>query len=159
MSTQSEAVDFALAAYHQDGDWRLDELAHDLLDDFDTLVAALHRFPADGGALGIVAVDEDFFLLLRSDGLQTRLLLSDVTAADEWELAAAAVEHLGLPEPDDDEDSAPAGDLGLVADWGLSAAEMGSLLDEDLYPDETLAGIATHLGFGDLFDDLVFVNE
>jgi putative tRNA adenosine deaminase-associated protein len=102
-------------------------------------------------------VDEDFFLIVRVAGTTTRLLLSDVTAADEWELAASAVESLGLPAFEEDDEQVPAGDLDLLADLGKNATEMGELLDEevDLYPDEVLSDVARALGFGELFDEAV----
>lgn len=151
-----EGVDFALAAYREEGVWQVQEVAHSLLDDVDHLATALRRFPGDGGALGIVAVDEDFFVLMRVAGADVRLLLSDVTAADEWEIARSAVEHLGLPYPEEDDEQAPAGDLGIFADLGLSAMDMGVLLDDyDLYPDEMLSDVAGRLGFGELFDEAV----
>lgn len=156
MSEAIEGVDFALAVFREDGVWQVQELAHDLLTDVETLAAALRRFPGDGGALGLVAVDEDFFILLRVAGTTVRVLLSDVTAAEDWELAASVVEFLGLPLPDDEEEQEPAGDLGIVADAGMSAMDMGVLLDDfDLYPDEMLSQIARRLGFGELFDDAV----
>ena len=84
------------------------------------------------------------------------MLLSDVTAADEWELAASAVEFLGLPPPEEDDDQAPAGDLDLLGDLGMHAMDMGVLLDDfDLYPDEMLSDVARRLGFGSLFDEAV----
>ncbi|WP_028660236.1 tRNA adenosine deaminase-associated protein [Nocardioides insulae] len=159
MPEQIDGVDFALAVYREEGVWQLEELAHDLLTDVDALAHALRRFPGDGGAVGMVAIDEDFFILLRVAGNSTRALLSDITASDEWELAADVVEFLGLPLPDeeDDEEPEPAGDLGLLADLGMSAAAMGELLDEeeDLYPDEVLSEVARALGFGELYDDAV----
>lgn len=156
MAEAIEGIDFALAVFREEGVWQVQELAHDLLTDVETLAAALRRFPGDGGALGLVAVDEDFFVLLRVAGSTVRVLLSDVTAAEDWELAASVVEYLGLPLPDDDEDQEPAGDLGIVADGGMSAMDMGVLLDDvDLYPDEMLSQIARKLGFGELFDDAV----
>lgn len=156
MAEQIEAVDFALAAFREDGAWTVAELAHDLLDDVDTVVHALRRFPGDGGAVAMIAVDEDFFVLVRVAGGDTRLLLSDITAADEWELASSAVEFLGLPQPEDDDDQVPAGDLDLLGDLGMHAMDMGVLLDDvDLYPDEMLSDIARKLGFGELFDDAV----
>lgn len=156
MSEQLDVVDFALAAYREDGDWQVQELAHDLIADVDTLAHALRRFPGAGGAVGLVAMDEDYFLIIRVAGSQTRLLLSDITACDAWELAASAVAHLGLPLPEDDDDQAPAGDLDLLGDLGMPAIEMGVLLDDvDLYPDEMLSDIARALGFGELFDDAV----
>ena len=85
-----------------------------------------------------------------------RLLLSDVTAADEWELAQSSVEYLNLPMPEEEDEPEPAGDLGLLADAGMSAMDMGVLLDDvDLYPDEMLSDVARRLGFGKLFDDAV----
>ena len=151
-----ESVDFALAAYREEGVWQVQKIAHSLLDDVNHLATALRRFPGDGGALGMVAVDEDFFVLMRVAGADVRILLSDVTAADEWEIARSAVELLGLPYPEEDDDQAPAGDLGILADLGLSAMDMGVLLDDyDLYPDEVLSDVARRLGFGTLFDEAV----
>lgn len=156
MADQLDAIDFAVAAYREDGWWTVDELTLDHLTDVDSLAAALRRLPGDAGAVGMVAVDEDFFVIVRVVGNSTRVLLSDVTAADEWELAASVVEHLHLPLPEDDDDPEPAGELDLLADLGLPATEMGALLDDfEAYPDETLSDIARQLGFGELFDDAV----
>jgi putative tRNA adenosine deaminase-associated protein len=156
MADQLDGIDFALAAYREEGVWQLQELAHDVLADVDTLSHALRRFPGDGGALGLVAIDEDFFLVVRVAGATTRVLLSDITAADEWELAASAVDHLGLPPPEDDDAQVPAGDLDLLGDLGMPAMDMGVLLDDfDLYPDEMLSDVARRLGFGALFDEHV----
>jgi putative tRNA adenosine deaminase-associated protein len=156
MTEQLDGVDFALAAYREEGVWQVQELAHDVLEDIHTLAHALRRFPGDGGALGLVAIDEDFFVLVRVAGASTRVLLSDVTAADEWELARSAVEFLGLPMPEDDDDQVPAGDLDLLGDLGMHAMDMGVLLDDyDLYPDEMLSDITRRLGFGALFDEAV----
>ena len=156
MTDQTDAVDFALAAYREEGVWIVSELAQDVLEDVETLAAALRRFPGDGGAVGLVAVDEDFFVIVRVTGPTTRVLLSDITAADEWELASSVVEFLGLPMPEDEDDQVPAGDLDLLGDLGMHAMDMGVLLDDvDLYPDEMLSDVARRLGFGELFDDAV----
>lgn len=151
-----ENIDFAFVAYREEGVWQLHEIVDDVLDSVDEFAAALRRFPGDGGAIGVVAVDEDFFVLLRVAGARTRVLLSDVTAADEWEIARSALEALDLPLPDDEDDQEPAGDLGLLADLGMNAMDLGLLLDDfDLYPDEMVSEIARKLGFGRLFDDAV----
>ncbi|MBM7507981.1 MULTISPECIES: tRNA adenosine deaminase-associated protein [Nocardioides] len=156
MVEQFDEVDFALAAYRTDGEWVVAELTHDHLEDVDVLASALRRFPGDAGTLGLVAIDEDFFVLVRVSGGTTRLLLSDVTAAEEWELAASVLEHLHLPDPEDDDEPEPAGEVGLLADLGVSAATMAELIDdEELYPDELLSEVARRLGFGELFDDVV----
>jgi putative tRNA adenosine deaminase-associated protein len=157
-----DGVDFAVAAFRADGEWRVEDLTHDHLGDIATLASALRRFPGDAGALAMVAIDEDFFVLVRVEGADTRVLLSDITAADEWELAGSAVEHLGLPPPDgltdddDDDEPVPAGRLDLLSDLGMPAMDLGVLLDDpDLYPDEILSEVASRLGFGEQFDDVV----
>jgi putative tRNA adenosine deaminase-associated protein len=156
-----DGVDFAVAAFRADGEWQVADLTHDHLGDISTLAAALRRFPGDAGVLAMVAVDEDFFVLVRVEGADTRVLLSDITAADEWELASSALEHLGLPPPDgledeDDDEPVPAGHLDLLSDLGMPAMDLGGLLDDpDLYPDEILSEVASRLGFGEQFDDIV----
>ncbi len=149
-------VDFALAAYREEGVWQVQELAPDVLMDIGTLAHALRRFPGDGGAVGMIAMDEDFFVIVRVAGATTRVLLSDVTAADEWDLARSVVEFLGLPEVEEEDDQVPAGDLDLLGDLGMHAMDMAVLIDDfDLYPDEMLSDVARRLGFGQLFDDAV----
>ena len=156
MAGENDGIDFALAAYREEGVWAVEELTHDHLSDIETLSQALRRLPGDGGAVGMIAIDEDFFLIVRVAGASTRVLLSDVTAADEWELASSAVEFLGIPEPEDEDDQAPAGELDLLADLGMQAMDMAVLLDDfDLYPDEMLSDVARRLGFGSQFDEAV----
>ena len=151
-----DGIDFALAAYREEGIWRLEELVHDVLGDVEALAHALRRFPGDGGAVGLVAVDEDFFLIVRVAGATTRILLSDVTAGDEWELAARPSTRSGCRPPEDEDEQVPAGDLDLLGDLGMGAMDMGVLLDDfDLYPDEMLSDVARRLGFGELFDEAV----
>lgn len=156
MADQAAGVDFALAAYREEGVWQVQEIAEAFLTDIDSIASGLRRFPGDGGALGMIAIDEDFFILVRVMGSDVRILLSDITAAEEWELASSAVEHLHLPMPEEDDEQAPAGDLDILGDSGIPAMDMGVLLDDyDLYPDEILSDIARRVGFGDLFDDAV----
>ena len=157
MADQSDDVDFALAAFRLGGAWQLQEIASPAFDSVPSLVHALRRLPSDeAGALAMVAVDEDFFVLVRVDGTTTRVLLSDISAATEWELAQSAVDFLRLPPPEDDDEEGPAGQLDLLADLGVHAVDLGVLLDdEELFPDEVLSDVARSLGFGELFDDAV----
>ena len=156
MVDQYDDVDFAVAAYREDGEWTVQELTRHHLVDIETFAEALRRFPGDGGAVGMVAMDEDYFVLVRVAGFSTRVLLSDITAADEWELAASAVEFLHLPMPEDDDEQVPAGDLELLADLGMHPMDLAALLEDfDLYPDEMLSDIARKVGFGEQFDDAV----
>lgn len=155
----AEGVDFVLVAYREEGVWQLQELSEDTVGDIDSLANELRRWPGDGGSLGLVSVDEDFFLLVRVLGARTKILLSDVTAATDWPIARSALEHLEIPIPEDDDEQVPAGDLAIVADLGMGAMDMGALLDDfDLYPDELLGDIARRLGFGSLYDEVVGVS-
>ncbi|MGH3510397.1 MAG: tRNA adenosine deaminase-associated protein [Nocardioidaceae bacterium] len=152
----AEGVDFVLVAYREEGVWQLEELSPDTVGELDAFAAELRRWPGDGGSLGLVSIDEDFFLLVRVLGPETRLLLSDVTAAADWPIARAVIERLELPFPDDEDEQVPAGDLAIVDDLGMGAMDMGALLDDfELYPDEMLGDIATKLGFGRLYDETV----
>lgn len=149
-------VDFALAAFRDGDEWQVQELTHHHLVDIETLAEALRRLPGDVGAVGLVEIDEDFFVLVRVVGDSTRVLLSDVTAADDWDLAASVVDFLGVAQPDAEDDQVPVGDLALLADLGMPAVDLAELLDDvDLYPDEILSDVADVLGFGELFDDAV----
>jgi putative tRNA adenosine deaminase-associated protein len=158
LEANAEGVDFALVAYREEGIWQLQEVEDTKAADLDGFAAELRRYPGDGGSLGLVSIDEDFFLLVRVLGARMKVLLSDVTAATDWPIARSAVEYLELPLPDDDDDQMPAGDLDIVADLGMAAMDMGALLDDyELYPDEMLGDIATRLGFGRQFDEAVGV--
>jgi len=155
----AEGIDFALVAYREEGVWQLQELVPDTAADLENFAKELRRWPGDGGSLGLVSVDEDFFLLVRVLGPRTKMLLSDVTAATDWPIARAVVASLELPLPDDEDEQAPAGDLAIVADLGMGAMDMGALLDDaDLYPDEMLGDIASRLGFGSLYEEAVGVS-
>ncbi len=148
-------VDFAVAAYRDDGEWQLVELHPSVAEDLDNLTDALGRFPSDVGVLGMVSMNDDFFVLVRKLGTQVRMLLSDVTAASEWPLAGGVADLVDAPDADDD-DPQPAGDLDIVSDLGMAALELGVLCDDDdLYPDEILGDVATRLGFGDAFERIV----
>ncbi len=146
-----DSVDFAVVAYREEGAWQVQPLPHRVATgEVDELVNALRPWPSDSGSLGLVSIDDDFFLIVRVQGREVRALLSDVTAAADWPLAASVMDLLDLPEPDDDEDEQPAGMLDIVADLGMSAMDLAVLCDDgDLYPDEVLDNVARHLGFGE----------
>ena len=149
------AVDFAVAAWREDGLWQVVLLPPGTGETLEGLVNALRAQPGEGGVLGLVSVAEEFFLLVRVLGEEVRLLLSDVYAAEEWPLGLDALDRLGVPSPEDDEseEPQPAGDLRVVDDFGVGPVEIELLLDDDeMWPDEQLATIATRIGFGEQFD-------
>ncbi|MDO9378273.1 MAG: tRNA adenosine deaminase-associated protein [Nocardioidaceae bacterium] len=151
-----DSVDYAVVAYREEGEWQLASLPLEVGEDVDDLVDALRPWPADGSVLGLVSVDEDFFVLARVQGDDVRLMLSDATAIDEWPLASGVADLLDLPDPDDDDEPQPAGDLAIVDDLGLAAMDLAAMCDDpDLYPDDVLQAVATRLGFGPQFAELV----
>ena len=155
----ADEIDLAVACYREEGVWQLQELPEDSLVGVESIARQLRRYPGDNGAMALISVDEDFFLIVRSRGAEVSLLLSDASASTDWTLARSAVDHIGVPMEDND-DPTPAGDLGIVADMGIPAMDMGVLLDDDeLYPDEQLSDIATKLGFGPRFDDFAGLSN
>src|SRR5690606_7251242 len=101
---ESTAVDFVVVAYLEDGRWQVVSLPKWTARDLDTLVHTLRQQPGEAGAIGLVSIDDDFFLLARVIGTDARLLLSDVTAAADWPIARAVLDRLGLPEYDEEND-------------------------------------------------------
>jgi len=152
------AVDFAVAAWREEGLWQVELLPPRTGETLESLVNALRAQPGEGGVLGLVSVAEEFFLLVRVLGEEVNLLLSDVYAAEDWPIGLDALERLGIPSPEDDEseEPEPGGDLRVVEDFGVGPVDIELLLDdEEMWPDEQLATIATRIGFGEQFDAAV----
>jgi putative tRNA adenosine deaminase-associated protein len=144
-------VDFAVAAYRDEGRWRVVELNPRLGEDVDELSEALGRFPSDVGVLGLVSVNDDFFVIVRRSGVQVRVMLSDVTAIDDWPLAGGVADLLDLPPGagGNGVDAQAVGDLEILSDLGVTATDLGALCDDDdLYPDDILFDVAERVGFG-----------
>jgi putative tRNA adenosine deaminase-associated protein len=149
-------VDFAVAAYRDEGEWQVVELKPSLGEDVEELSLALARFPSDVGVLGLVSMSDDFFVILRRSGTEVRAMLSDITAVTDWPLAVGVADLLDLPNPDDDDEPQAAGDLELLSDLGMPALDLGVLCDDDdLYPDDILRDVADRLGFGDEFEAVI----
>jgi putative tRNA adenosine deaminase-associated protein len=147
----AEADGFALMVLRVDGEWQVSPLPEALMEDLDGLLDALGQQPSFQVPMVLVDVEDEFFVALRldQDG-EPRAVLSDVTAAAEYDLAADVLELLDEETPEDLEDVWPAGELDLFADLGLPELELGAILDDlDLYADEMLLSVARRLGFGD----------
>ncbi|MDQ1624515.1 MAG: hypothetical protein QOJ49_13 [Actinomycetota bacterium] len=148
-------VDFAVVAYREDGQWQVGSLPPRAAEDLHSFVHALRQQQSEGVSLGLCSYGDDFFLAVRPDGDDVRLLLSDISAGGDWPVAEQAMEMLDEPDQEDD-DVQPAGDLGIFADLGVSAMELAAICsDLELYPDEMLIQIATHIGFGQQFQQAV----
>jgi putative tRNA adenosine deaminase-associated protein len=139
---------FAVAAFRDGGRWQCEALPPAVLGDLSVLLSALRSQPPEGGPFVIADVDDEFFLIARLDGARISLLLSDLTAAVEYPLAAQVLERLGEEPPEDEEldEVWPVGDLDLFTDLGIPEDEMEQILDDlDAYADEMLDTIVERL--------------
>ena len=150
--------DFAVVVAREEGRWGVSLLPEAVVDDLEALVAALRQQPGEGGVIGLVNVADEFFVAVRVMAGDVRMLLSDVTAAVAWDLAAQVVDWLGVERPgeNDLDDVWPAGDMSIFVDLGLEEMELGMMLsDLDAYADETLLVLAKRLGFAEQYERVV----
>jgi putative tRNA adenosine deaminase-associated protein len=151
---------YAVAAIREDGLWRCLRLAPEALVDLDTAITELRSLRSTGAVLGLLDVDDEFFVLLRPSPGGVALMVSDAVAALDYDVAADVLDLLRV-EPPSEEDALdappwPEGDLGILADLGLPADELEVLAAEvELYPDEQLAAIARRCGFADALAEVV----
>src|SRR5580700_10802629 len=144
---------FGIAVVREEGKWRCSEMAAKSLTSLSAAETELRELRSAGAVFGLLDVDDEFFVIVRPAPSGTRLLLSDATAALDYDIAAEVLDKLDADlEPEDLEDSDPfeEGDLGLLSDIGLPEAVLGVIVDEsDLYADEQLGRIAREMGFAD----------
>ena len=132
-----------LAAYREDGQPYVQELAKDLANDLDELIVQLRRLPGDAGAIGFVSLVEEVIVIVRVRGPHVQVLLSDETAAAEWPIARDVADYLGEDIPEEEDEPEPMGDLGILADLGLSDFDLGAILDDlEMPSDEMLMAVA-----------------
>lgn len=156
-STQRPAADtpdgFGVAVVREEGRWRCSPMGPKALTSLRAAETELRELRSAGAVFGLLDVDDEFFVIVRPAPSGTRLLLSDATAALDYDIAAEVLDNLDAEiDPEDLEDADPfeEGDLGLLSDIGLPEAVLGVILDEtDLYADEQLGRIAREMGFAD----------
>jgi putative tRNA adenosine deaminase-associated protein len=144
---------FGVAVIREDGKWRCAVMRSSALKSLSAAETELREIRSAGAVFGLLDVDDEFFVIVRPAPAGTRLLLSDATAALDYDIAAEVLEKLDNDISEDDldpEQPFEEGDLGLLSDIGLPEAVLGVILDEsDLYADEQLGRIAREMGFAD----------
>ncbi|WP_028476091.1 tRNA adenosine deaminase-associated protein [Nocardia sp. CNY236] len=147
---------FAVAVVREDGKWRCSPLSRAALANLSAAESELKALRSSGAVFGLLDVDDEFFIVLRPAPSGTRMLVSDATAAIDYDIAADALDALNVEipdiDPDDLDDVEPweEGDLGVLADLGLPEPVLSVIVAEsELYPDEQLGMIAQRLGFAD----------
>ena len=146
--------DFGVIAWRDESRWNVSQLTDtdELGSIMDQLISKSRQF---GGAVALLAVAEDFFIVAREIGSEMKMMISDATYALESDLAVDLLEMMDLPFPEEDDESQPGGDVDLLTDLGLNEMELEAIASDDqLYPDEAIEAIAKRLGFGDEFIDL-----
>ena len=83
-------IDLVVAVYREDGKATAVPLDYDLANDLEELIRQLGRLPGDSGADGFVSVAGEFFVICRVRGRIVEVLLSDVTAANDWPTPATS---------------------------------------------------------------------
>ncbi len=154
----SDVATWSVVAFREDGRWEVAPLPASLGDDLRGLVDAVAQQPSGSGPFALVDVAGEFFVVVRVHEGRVRLLLSDVTAAAEWDLAEQVLDHLGIDVPEGEEldEVWPAGDLDVFGDLGLDAMELGVVLsDLDAYADEMLSALTRRLGFVEHYERVV----
>ncbi|WP_433609223.1 tRNA adenosine deaminase-associated protein [Prescottella agglutinans] len=152
--SMEDLVGFGIAVVREEGRWQCTPLTGGVLTSLRTAEKELLELRSSGAVFGLLDVDEEFFVIVRPAPTGTRLLISDATAAIDYDIAADVLESLNIEIPDIDPDELDdiepweEGDLGVLSDLGLPDAVLGVILAEtDLYPDEQLTMIAQRCGF------------
>ncbi|WP_216892429.1 tRNA adenosine deaminase-associated protein [Nocardia alni] len=145
---------FAVAVVREESTWRCSPLSPAALNSLTEAENELRALRSTGAVFGLLDIDDEFFIVLRPAPTGSRLLLSDATAAIDYDIAADVLEVLNVEIPDIDPDELDEvepweeGDLGVLSDLGLPEPVLSVILAEtDLYPDEQLGMIAQRLGF------------
>jgi putative tRNA adenosine deaminase-associated protein len=144
---------FGVAVVREEGKWSCSAMAPKSLTSLSAAETELRELRSAGAVFGLLDVDDEFFVIVRPAPSGTRLLLSDATAALDYDIAREVLNKLDAeidPEDLDPDDPFEEGDLGLLSDVGLPEAVLGVILDEtDLYADEQLGRIAREMGFAE----------
>ena len=144
---------FAVAVVRENAAWRCTAMSPEALVSLSAAETELRELRSAGAVFGLLDIDDEFFVIVRPAPAGAMLLLSDATAALDYDIAAEALEKLDADIATEDlEDSDPfeEGDLGVLADLGLPDAVLSVILSEtDLYADEQIGRIARVMGFAE----------
>lgn len=142
---------FGVAVVREDGKWRCTAMRAASLTSLSVAETELRELRSAGAVFGLLNIDDEFFVIVRPGPAGARLLLSDATAALDYDIADEVLDQLDADiDAEDLEESEPfeEGDLGLLSDLGLPAAVLGVILDEsDQAVEEQLHRIASEMGF------------
>ncbi|MPN29098.1 hypothetical protein SDC9_176549 [bioreactor metagenome] len=124
-----------------------------MANDLDEMINHLRRLPGEAGAMGMLSLVEEVFVIVRVRGAIVQVFLSDGAAADEWPIARDILDYLGIdeiPGGDEDEDEVvPIGDSEILRDLGVGDFDLEQLAEDfDTTSDEALLQLADRIGMG-----------
>ena len=152
----AEDVDFVVALYREDGEPMVVELPLAAANDLDEMIAQLSRLPGDGGALGVVSIAGEFFVLCRVRGSNIQVVLNDSLASCDWPIARDVMDYLGIEVPSEDDDDEVIGDFAMLEDQGVGEFELEQIAgDADEDSDQLVLQIVDEMHFGAQFDKVV----
>ncbi len=147
-----DEIDCVVALYADDGERTAVPMDSELANDLDELMTQLRRLPGDAGAVALVSIDHQFFVIVRVRGRNVQVFLSDGVQANDWPIARDVADYLGEDIPDPDDDPEPMGDFDLLADVGLGEFDLEAITELDEDSDEQLATVARRINFGTQFE-------
>lgn len=145
-------VDFAVGAYREDGNTVVVALDLEMANDLDEMINHLRRLPGDAGAIGMLSLVEEIFVIVRVRGAIVQVFLSDGAAAYDWPIARDILDYLGIDEPpegEDEDDIEPVGDSEILRDLGVGDFDLEQLAEDiETSSDEALLQLADRIGMG-----------
>src|SRR3954468_23349290 len=92
---------FAVAAIREEGRWRCVRLDPDALVDLDAAITELRGLRSTGAVVGLLDVDDEFFVLPRPVPGGVSLMVSDAVAALDYDVAADVLDLRRVARPPD----------------------------------------------------------
>ena len=91
------SVDFGIIAWHEDGRWDATRLISTR--DIGAIIDSLKAQQTNGGAIALIAIEDEFVIIARALGDQMQMMISDVTYALDYEVAAELIDCLLYTSP------------------------------------------------------------
>jgi hypothetical protein len=120
-------TDFAVVAYREDGACQVAPLPGRVTSGLELLLAALRAQPSEGETIGLTSIDDDYFVAIRLTGSRQgaavrrdRLRGVDARPRGFWTV------WISCPRSRRISTRYSPGDLGIFADLGMDAMEMGT---------------------------------
>src|SRR6478735_812702 len=123
-SAQADTPDgFGVAVVREDGQWRCSAMRSKALTSLTAAETELRELRSSGAVFGLLDIDDEFFVIVRPAPSGTRLLLSDATAALDYDIAAEVLDNLDADIDDDEQIGRIAREMGF-------ADELSAVLDK-----------------------------